>query len=119
MKILQEWRTKQKIELLQLGFNSFSDDQLVFASEKNQMHDPNKPRTWMTRCTERYGLRHIPVHGFRHTYATLAIQGGMAPKELQKQLGHSDIKTTLDIYTAVTDDQMQNIPTQFTAFVDF
>lgn len=119
MKILQEWRTKQKIELLQLGFNSFSDEQLVFASEKNQMHNPNKPRTWMTRCTERYSLRHIPVHGFRHTYATLAIQGGMAPKELQKQLGHSDIKTTLDIYTAVTDDQMQNIPAQFTAFVDF
>ena len=43
----------------------------------------------------------------------------MAPKELQKQLGHSDIKTTLDIYTAVTDNQMQNIPAQFTAFVDF
>lgn len=119
MKILQEWQTKQKIELHQLGFNSFSDEQLVFASEKNQMHNPNKPRTWMIRCTDQYNLRHIPVHGFRHTYATLAIQGGMAPKELQKQLGHSDIKTTLDIYTAVTDNQMQNIPAQFTAFVDF
>lgn len=119
MQILKKWRTTQKIELLQLGFNSFSDKQLVFASEKNKMHNPNKPRTWMIRCTDRYSLRHIPVHGFRHTYATLAIQGGMAPKELQKQLGHSDIKTTLDIYTSVTDDQMQDIPAQFTAFVDF
>lgn len=79
------------------------------------MHDPNKPRTWMTRYT-RFSLRHIPGH----TYDTLAIQGGiMSPKELQKQLGHSDIKTTLDIYTALTDDQMQSIPTQFTTFVDF
>ncbi|MCC7666755.1 tyrosine-type recombinase/integrase [Liquorilactobacillus satsumensis] len=46
---------------------------------------------WATRITKRYDLKHTPVHGFRHTYATLAIQGGMQPKELQIQLGHSDI----------------------------
>ncbi|MCP9357631.1 tyrosine-type recombinase/integrase [Liquorilactobacillus satsumensis] len=51
----------------------------------------NKPSVWATRITKRYDLKHTPVHGFRHTYATLAIQGGMQPKELQIQLGHSDI----------------------------
>lgn len=68
---------------------------------------------------KKYDLKHIPVHGFRHTYATLAIQGGMPPKELQKQLGHSDIKTTLDIYTAVTDQQLEQTPEKYTAFVNF
>ncbi|MFT9256004.1 tyrosine-type recombinase/integrase [Liquorilactobacillus hordei] len=117
--ILKRWHQLQRIELLHYGFNSLGDKQLVFSSQKNQMHNPNKPGVWSTRVTKRYDLKHIPVHGFRHTYATLAIQGGMPPKELQIQLGHSDIKTTLDIYTAVTDQQKSKTPEKFTAFVDF
>lgn len=73
----------------------------------------------MSRITEEYDLKHIPVHGFRHTYATLAIQGGMPPKELQEQLGHTDIKTTLNIYTSVTDKQKEQTPEKFTSFVNF
>lgn len=73
----------------------------------------------MHKVVEKAGLRHITVHGLRHTYATLAIQGGMNPKELQTQLGHSDIKTTLQIYTAVTAEQMLSIPDKFTSFVNF
>ena len=117
--ILKKWHQLQRIELLHYGFNTLGAKQLVFASQKNQMHNPNKPGLWATRVTKRYDLKHIPVHGFRHTYATLAIQGGMPPKELQIQLGHSDIKTTLDIYTAVTDQQKSKTPEKFTAFVDF
>ncbi|WP_239985477.1 tyrosine-type recombinase/integrase [Liquorilactobacillus hordei] len=78
--ILKDWKKKQKVQLFQLGFNSSSKDQLVFSSTLNKMHNPNKPRVWMSRITEEYDLKHIPVHGFRHTYATLAIQGGMPRK---------------------------------------
>lgn len=117
--ILKNWQRLQRKELLRFGFNSLSKNQLVFASQNNTMHNPNKPRVWAVRVTQSYDLKHIPVHGFRHTYATLAIQGGMPPKELQAQLGHSDIKTTLDIYTSVTDQQRENTPEKFTAFVNF
>lgn len=117
--ILKDWKKKQKVQLFQLGFNSSSKDQFVFSSTLNKMHNPNKPRVWMSRITEEYDLKHIPVHGFRHTYATLAIQGGMPPKELQEQLGHTDIKTTLNIYTSVTDKQKEQTPEKFTSFVNF
>ncbi|MFT8836632.1 site-specific integrase, partial [Liquorilactobacillus satsumensis] len=119
LSILKHWQKLQRIELLQFGFNSMDTKQLVFASQNNTMHNPNKPRVWAVRVTQDYDLKHIPVHGFRHTYATLAIQGGMPPKELQAQLGHSDIKTTLDIYTSVTDQQKEDTPEKFTAFVNF
>ncbi|MFT8583757.1 tyrosine-type recombinase/integrase [Liquorilactobacillus hordei] len=118
-EILREWHKLQKVELFQLGFNSNSKKQLVFASTINKMHNPNKPRVWMTRITKEYDLKHIPVHGFRHTYATLAIQGGMPPKQLQAQLGHRDIRTTLDIYTSVTKEQKQDTAERFTSFVNF
>ena len=48
-----------------------------------------------------------------------SIQSGMNPKELQAQLGHSNIQTTLQIYTAVTDEQRMTTPNKFTSFVNF
>lgn len=119
IEILGEWHKLQKVQLLQLEFNSNSKNQLIFASTINKMHNPNKPRVWMTRITKEYDLKHISVHGFRHTYATLAIQGGMPPKQLQSQLGHRDIRTTLDIYTSVTKEQKQDTAERFTSFVNF
>lgn len=51
--------------------------------------------------------------------AALAIQSGINPKETQAQLGHSNIQTTLQIYTAVTDEQRMTTPNKFTSFVNF
>lgn len=75
LDILKNWQRLQRKELLQYGFNSLNKKRLVFSSKNNTMHNPNKPRVWAVRGTQSYDLKHIPVHGFRHTYATLVIQG--------------------------------------------
>lgn len=47
-------------------------------------------------------LRHITVHGFRHTFATLLIaETNVKPKTVQMLLGHENIQMTLDIYTHI------------------
>jgi integrase len=38
-------------------------------------------------------------HSLRHTHASLLIQNGAVPKDVQLRLGHSKINTTLDTYT--------------------
>ena len=53
------------------------------------------------------------MHALRHTYATRAIESGVMPKVLQKLLGHSSIKTTMDRYVHVTDASLSKAITQF------
>ncbi len=43
-------------------------------------------------------LPEIPLHGLRHTSASLAKLGGIDTYALSKRLGHADITTTLNIY---------------------
>ena len=46
-------------------------------------------------------LPHIPLHGLRHTHATLLLQIGESPKVVQERLGHASISITMDIYSHV------------------
>jgi len=47
-------------------------------------------------------LKHITIHGFRHTFATLLIENtDVKPKTVQMLLGHANIQMTLDIYTHI------------------
>ena len=41
---------------------------------------------------------HVSCHWFRHWFATQAIRNGSNIKDLQKQLGHKNSKTTIDVY---------------------
>lgn len=41
-------------------------------------------------------------HSMRHTHATILLEAGVNPKEVQHRLGHKDIQTTLNIYTHLT-----------------
>ena len=62
---------------------------------------------------EKANIEPCGMHALRHTYATRAIEAGMQPKVLQKLLGHSSIKTTMDRYVHVTGDSLENAVKQF------
>ena len=47
-------------------------------------------------------------HMFRHTMATLMLEGGADTRFIQAMLGHADLKTT-QIYTQVSIRQLQEI----------
>lgn len=49
-------------------------------------------------------LPHISCHCLRHTYANILCESGVNIKVMQRLLGHSDIQTTMSIYTNVTND---------------
>ena len=46
-------------------------------------------------------------HSLRHTFTTRLCEEGVNVKVIQDVLGHSDFKTTMDIYTDVTNELKQ------------
>ena len=47
-------------------------------------------------------LPHFSCHSLRHTFTTRMCEAGVNIKVIQDALGHTDISTTLNIYTDVT-----------------
>jgi integrase len=47
-------------------------------------------------------LPKLPLHGLRHTHATLLLEDGVNPKVVQERLGHSDVAITLRTYSHKT-----------------
>lgn len=57
-------------------------------------------------------------HQLRHTYATLLYLAGVDVMTARDQLGHSDIKTTLEIYTHLDKVYKRNSMDRFSAFLE-
>lgn len=52
-------------------------------------------------------IRDFHPHSLRHTFATRCFENKMEPKVVQTLLGHSSISITLNIYTHVLDNKME------------
>lgn len=55
----------------------------------------------LTRLEEKKKLPHVTLHGLRHTYASLLNSAGVDMAWISKNLGHSNLSTTANIYTHV------------------
>ena len=59
----------------------------------------------------------IPLHGLRHTFATLAIQQGVDAKTVSSILGHYSAGFTLDTYTHVTGEMQKEAAQRMGSFM--
>ena len=60
-------------------------------------------RVWLP-AVEAAGLEGFTFHGLRHTAATLMVSSGVHPRVIAARLGHSSVRTVLDVYTRSTPD---------------
>jgi integrase len=74
-------------------------DQLVFpATEGGHISLSNWRRRVWYPALERADAERRPLYQMRHTFATLALAAGMPIDFVSRQLGHTDIRTTLRFY---------------------
>ena len=81
---------------------AFHDHGYIICKENGDQYRPDSITQKWGRFVEAKGLPHIRLHDLRHSNATALIQAGVSPKVVQERLGHSDVTTTLNIYTHVT-----------------
>ena len=55
----------------------------------------------LVRLEEEKGLPHVTLHGLRHTYASLLHASGVDMAQISAELGHSNLATTVNIYTHI------------------
>ena len=63
--------------------------------------DPNRVTRDFQGIVRKAGLPHMTFKGLRHAHATLLLVAGVHPKVVSERLGHSNISTTMDIYSHV------------------
>ena len=80
----------------------------IFTADNGGMIRASGVGTVIKRVCQRGGIRPFAPHAFRDTYATRAIDSGMAPKVLQEVLGHSSITMTMDLYAHTVEDTKRN-----------
>ena len=69
--------------------------------------DPATVRKRLQTILEHAGCRKVRFHDLRHLFVTTALENGMDVKTLSAIIGHVSAKTTLNIYTHVTDEMRQ------------
>ncbi len=101
VEVLRRHRRQQAEERLAAG-PDYQDYGLVFCWQDGR---PLDPYGWLThafrRLADRAGFPGLRFHDLRHTHATLLLLGGIHPRVAQERLGHSDIRTTLELYSHV------------------
>ena len=113
--ILQTPKTESSIREVAIP-NQLYDILIKFAPQKDDEWDnfvtsngqqPQEHRT-ASRCAERLllkiGVEYKGFHAFRHSYATKMLESGVNTKVVSDLLGHSNISTTLNIYSHTSND---------------
>ncbi len=93
-----------------------AEGDMLFTTERGGLVTSNQVNMELSRVLKKYKIvdetvrGKVSSHSLRHTYATRMIEGGMQPKVLQKLLGHTDIKITMNTYCDAFDKfQSDNI----------
>ncbi len=86
-------------------------ENLIFTSRNGTPMNPkNLLRRVLQPACRNLNLPVISWHSFRHTHATLLGEVGESLRTAQAILGHSDLKTTLNIYThAIPESQKRAV----------
>jgi integrase len=100
------------------AYKADSSFMLVFPNRNGQpLSRQNILQRYLHRACDSAGLRHIRFHDLRHTYSALMIAAGENMKFIQRQLGHSSIRTTMDTYGHLLPEASEGVGRKLDALV--
>lgn len=101
---------------LTAGGSCWEEHDLVFPNATGNKLSYRTVYDCHKRIVKKMGCEDTRFHDLRHTYATACIKSGVDIKTLQDNLGHSDVQTTLNIYSHVFDSMKEASAHQVEAY---
>jgi site-specific recombinase XerD len=93
--------------LLAAGVNGSNIPALVFLSPAGQ---PQHRKTVLERTNDLMksaAISQVGFHALRHTCASILINRGADALRVQRQLGHSNVRMTLDTYSHLFEERLK------------
>ena len=83
---------------------------LVFADhDGGYLPRPKSTGGWFAGAVKRAGVQAITPHDLRHTCASLSVSAGVNVLALQRMLGHTSAKVTVDTYADLFDADLDAV----------
>lgn len=102
----------------QLAGTKWKETGLVFTTRVGTgIHRRNLLRIFY-RIVDCVGLRRIRFHDLRHTAASLLLGQKVSMKAVQKILGHADIRTTMNIYGHLYEEERKDAASKMDAVLN-
>jgi len=98
VEVMFDRQAQLVIDLREKAGAFWKENTLAFPTDTGNIHDLSGLRSSMGRILKRAGLPHMTIHALRHTYATTALNAGVAAQNVARLLGHKDGATTLKFY---------------------
>jgi integrase len=99
-EFLSEYRLERSRLYYQLG-KTLGLDELVFATPEGKPLNPSSLQREFAKIVKKVGLQSVRFHDLRHTFASLMLLSGAAPKVISEALGHASVAFTMDTYSHI------------------
>ncbi|RGY87959.1 site-specific integrase [Streptococcus anginosus] len=117
ISLLKTWKIHQMKRFMAHGVRFEGDEQYIFTNRDCKWYSYNHIFNLNNVLAKRFNMRRITIHGFRHTHCSLLFESGATIKEVQERLGHSNIKTTMEIYAHVTKERHEQVANRFNEYM--
>ena len=101
---LEKRRIIVEAQKIKMG-DRYHDSGLISCQTNGLPHALSAFNTALTKMCNHNALPHLTPHGLRHQCATMLLEKGVQVKKISAILGHKSVKTTLEHYCEVMDEE--------------
>jgi integrase len=116
LEVLTQWRAKQQEEREAWG-DAYHASDYVFTREDGQPYHPDYLTKTYKDLATKAGLGTTRLHGMRHFRASALISTGADIAAVSKEMGHSTISVTSDLYGHLFEKASKQMATRAAALV--
>lgn len=113
IQILRNWRSSMRHQQKIISLDPTDDYVFYNPNRAEHVYVRQQADAWDHKIADEFGIRFISPHGFRHTHASILYDIGEQPKDIQERLGHSTVRTTMDMYTHLSDKRKRESVNHF------